>query len=427
VKKQLATIAIAATLLASGQAAATNGYFNIGYGPVSKALAGACVAVTESAMCAAQNPAVLSSLRDKDRMEVGAALFSPDRGFKADDNAQSPPYASIPPGKYDSKNDFFLVPHFAYTRKLDEQTAIGLIVGGNGGLNTEYDDDIFRNFSSPGNVASSPAGMDLIQMFAGFDFSRKINPQHTLAVMPILAVQRLEAKGLEPFQPFSLHPDKVTNNGNDWSYGAGVRIGWLWQATDALAIGASYQTKTWMTKFDEYKGLLAEDGNFDIPPIIDLGFAYRFLPKWMLAFNYQRIQYEKIPAVSNDADLVFMPGEILLGTDDGLGFGWKDVNVYKLGMEWEYRPDLRFRAGFGYTSDTFEGSQALFNILAPAVVKKHFTLGLGKTLKKGNEINLSVMYAPNEKVRGTNPNTGPQTGYVEMSQWEVEIGAVFKF
>ena len=419
-------MAIGVALLISGQVAATNGYFAHGYGPVSKSMAGACVAVTESAMCSAHNPAILSYI-EEDRLELGVALFSPDRGFQANNDAQTPPYASIPPGTYESDNEIFLIPHFAYTYRLDEQTVFGLIMGGNGGLNTEYSDDIFRNFNSPGNVASSPASMDMIQLFAGFNFSRKINSQHSLAIMPILAVQRLEVKGLEPFRPFSLHPDKVTNNGKDWSYGAGARFGWLWQATDALVIGASYQTRTWMTDFDDYKGLLADEGSFDIPPIIDLGFAYLPTPKWTLAFNYQRIQYEKIGAISNPADLVFMPGDTLLGTEDGLGFGWEDVDVYKFGVQWVFQPDLRFRAGFGYTSDTFEGTQALFNILAPAVVKKHFTFGLGKTLRSGDDINLSVLYAPNEKVYGTNPNTGPQTGYVEMSQWEFEIGAVFKY
>lgn len=424
-KKWLPWGIFGAALLAAFQAGATNGYFSHGYGPVSKSLAGACVAVTSSAMCSANNPAIMAGMDD--RWEAGAALFSPDRGFTANPDFQSPPYASIPPGTYESENDYFLIPHFAYARRLDEDTNVGLVVGGQGGMNTEYDSAVFRNFSSPGNTASSPTGMDLIQVFAGLNFARKLNREHALAIMPILAVQRLEAQGLEPFRPFSNHPDQVTNQGQDWSWGGGLRVGWLWRLNEQLDIGASYQSKLWMTEFDEYKGLLAEEGDFDIPPIIDLGFAYRFKPGWMLAFNYQRIQYEKVASVSNAADLVFIPGEVLLGTDNGLGFGWKDIDVYKIGLQWEYRPDLTLRAGFGYTSETFEDVQALFNVLAPAVVRRHFTLGFGKKLASGNEINLAVMYAPKEEVYGTNPNTGPQTGHVEMSQWDLELGWTVRF
>ena len=419
--------AIGASLFLSvqGQAMATNGYFSHGYGPVSKSLAGACVAMTNSAMCSAHNPATLISVGN--RWEVGAALFAPKRGFAANDDFQTPPYASIPAGNYESGNDYFLIPHFAYARQLDADTAIGLIVGGQGGMNTEYDSAVFQNFNSPGNVASSPVGMDLIQMFAGLNFAKRLSPQHSVAIMPVLAVQRLKVQGLEPFRPFSSNPDQVTNNGSSWSRGGGVRVGWLWQPDERLAIGASYQSKLWMTAFDEYKGLLAEGGDFDIPPMFDLGFAYKFVPKWTLAFDYQRIQNEQVASLGNAADLAFVPGDILLGTNDGLGFGWKDIDVYKLGLQWEYRPDLTFRAGFGYTSDTFEGSQALFNILAPAVVKRHFTFGIGKRLDSGKEINLAVMYAPEHRLSGTNPNTGPQTGHVEMSQWDIELGATFEF
>ena len=419
-----ALVAVAAALF--GQSvSATNGYLALGYGPMSVGQAGACVAITDSPMCAANNPAVLSSIDN--RWEIGVDLFMPDRGFKANNDAQTPPYPSIPPGTYESNNDWFLIPNFAYNRKLDDSTAVGLIVGGQGGMNVEYDSAIFRNFNNPGGVASSPTSMDLAQLFVGLAYSKRINDQHTLGLMPVFAVQSLEAKGLQPFQPWSASPDNVTNNGKDWSYGGGLRLGWLWDANDALKIGASYQTKLWMTRFSDYKGLLAEGGDFDVPPILDLGFSYRFHPQWRFAFNYQFIQYEDVASVSNPADLVFpMPPQPVLGTNNGLGFGWDNVNVYKFGLSWDYKPDLTFRAGYSYATDTFQNIQALFNVLAPAVVKEHFTLGVGKKLASNNEINLAVMYAPEERVHGTNPNTGPQTGYLYMDQWQVSLGWTFR-
>ena len=72
-----------------------------------------------------------------------------------------------------------------------------------------------------------------------------------------------------------------------------------------------------------------------------------------------------------------------------MGFGWDDVNIYKFGVQWQYQPDLAFQAGYSYATDVFKGSQALFNVLAPAVVKRHFSFGLGKKLEGGSEINLA--------------------------------------
>ena len=75
---------------------ATNGYWSHGFGPKSKSMGGACVAMAFGAMCAATNPGSLAVVGN--RLELGAAVFSPERGFIADDNAMTPPYASMPPG-----------------------------------------------------------------------------------------------------------------------------------------------------------------------------------------------------------------------------------------------------------------------------------------------------------------------------------------
>ena len=424
-KKNLLSLAILASLFFSLPAMATNGYWAHGYGPKSKSIAGACVAMSFGAMCAASNPASLAVVGNK--LEIGAALFSPTRGFTANDDAMTPPYASIPPGEYESENQYFLIPHFAYNQMLDEDSSIGVAMFANGGMNTEYDAAVFSRFSPPypgyeEYQATSPTGIDLKQMFLVLSYSRMLNEQHSFGISPVIGLQAFSAQGLEPFKMFSLNPDQVTNNGTDYSYGAGLRMGWLWQVDDQLKLGASYQTKIYMTKFDDYKGLFAEEGNFDVPANMDLGFSYLFAPDWTFAFNYQRIWYSDVPAIGNDSDLVFMPGSTLLGTDDGLGFGWNDVNVYKFGLQWEYDSNLTFRAGYSYATDAFDSSQVMFNILAPAVVKHHYTAGLGWKLENDSEINLAVMYAPEESVTGGNPNTGFQTYEVWMHQWEIEVG-----
>ncbi|MDM8569776.1 outer membrane protein transport protein, partial [Thiotrichales bacterium HSG1] len=127
------------------------------------------------------------------------------------------------------------------------------------------------------------------------------------------------------------------------------------------------------------------------------------------------------------SDLVFMPGQTLLGTSDGLGFGWKDMVVFKFGLQWEYSSDFTLRMGYSHSNNPFPNTQALFNTLAPAVVRSHYTLGFSTAMSEDSELNISVTYAPNEKVHGTNKNTGPQTGFVEMEQFEFIIGWGMKF
>ena len=180
-KLSILTIIIVAL---SSNVYATNGYWSYGYGAQSKSMAGACVAMTFGAMCAASNPA--SMVHVGNRIDFGFSYFVPTRGFTANNDA-SPNAASIPPGTYESSNDWFLIPHIGYNYMLDANSAIGISIGGNGGMNTEYGSAIFRNFSNPNDPstqASSPTGVDLKQMFIGVTYSRKINEQHSLGINP---------------------------------------------------------------------------------------------------------------------------------------------------------------------------------------------------------------------------------------------------
>jgi len=412
-----------------GVAQATNGYSPTGFGTVNKGLAGAGVALPQDAMAGATNPA--GNFFVGDRIDLGAAIFAPDRGFTADNNAGPPPMApsdpsSIPPGSYDSRNDYFLIPHFGWNKKIDEFSSIGVLVGANGGLNTEYGNDIWRNFNNPGGTASSPTGVDFSQLFLGVTYARKLNAQHTVGIMPIVAVQRFKAEGLEPFQAFSIHPDKVTNNGHDYSYGYGVRVGWLGQMTDRLALGASAQSRLYMTKFDDYKGLFAEEGDFDVPPTVTAGMSLKVTPEVTLVADWQRIFYSDVDALGNSNSS--LGPDNLLGSDGGLGFGWDDIDIFKVGVQWAYSPKLTLRAGVSHADQLFDNAEALFNILAPATVRTHASLGMTYRLDEYSNISVAYTRAFNEEIDGQNTTfTGPQTGSVEMDQHELEISWTWLF
>ena len=419
--RAMANVVLAGALLGGLEMAqATNGYSPTGFGTANKGMAGAGVALPQDAMAGATNPA--GNFFVGDRMDLGAALFAPNRGFTADDNAGPPPAApgdpsSIPPGTYDSRNDLFLIPYFGWNKQIDEVSSVGVLVGANGGLNTEYGTDVWRNFNNPGGTASAPTGVDFAQLFLGVPYARKLNEQHTVGVMPIVAVQRFKAEGLEPFQAFSIHPDSVTNNGYDYSWGYGIRIGWLGQFTDRLAVGASAQSRLYMTEFDDYKGLFAEEGDFDVPPTVTAGLSFKVTPDLTLVADWQRIFYGEVKALGNSNS-----GLARLGADDGLGFGWEDINIYKLGLQWDYSPKLTLRAGVSYADKLFANAEALFNILAPATVRTHASLGGTYQLDESNNISFAYTHAFNEKVAGQNPTfTGPQTGSVEMDQNELEV------
>jgi long-chain fatty acid transport protein len=422
----VAGLGIGGALAIPQTADATFGYYGYGYGTKAKGMGGAGTALALDPLAGLTNPASLVHLGNV--WALGGTLFNPNRSYTAnplepEDEWNGP---TVEPGRFESGSEWFFIPNFARNWMWDEDSAITLTLAGNGGMNTDYDTAVFKNFApqEPGFEffqASSPTGIDLMQLAVGLSYSRRLNEQHSLGVTPIFAVQGFKAEGLEPFRGVSAYPDKVTNNGRDYSYGGGVRIGWMGQMTDQLSLGASYQSKLRMSRFDDYKGLFAEGGRFDIAATWNVGLGYRITPDVLVAFDVQRYLYSDIPAIGNPGDLPLAPGEPVLGTDDGLGFGWDNVTAWKLGVQWQYDPKLTLRAGVADSNQPVPSSQALFNILAPGVTTRHYTVGMGYRLSDRSEISGSFMHAPRQRVGGTNPNTGPQTGFIQMDQNEFEL------
>jgi long-chain fatty acid transport protein len=443
-------------------ATATNGYFSHGWGARSKAMAGVATALPQETLVTGTNPAGMALIGN--RLDVGISFFGPsDRGYQANDDYARTPEGNpagpfVTPGKYTSSLDWFVIPGFGYNRVLGERMTLGISVFANGGLNTKYKERaVWENFALPPNTtvdglgnpigvdptgtapnnanpngiftATRPTGVDLAQLFVELPFTYRINAAHTLGIAPVMAVQRFEATGLEPFRAASVFPNEVTNNGEDWSYGLGVHLGWLGELNERLTLGASYRSKVWMTQLDDYKGLFADEGRFDIPAMLNLGLAFQATPDLVLALDYQRIFYGDVKAIanSNNVDIApcFAPGpkaDFCLGGEGGLGFGWQDMDVFKLGARWDYSPAWTFRGGVSYASEFAPGGQALFNVLAPATIRWHFTVGATYRHSPKNELSFSFAYMPEEELKGQNQSiTGSQTGSVFMEQKDFEL------
>lgn len=379
---------LAAALLAPLAAQATTGYFQHGYGIKAKSMGGVGIALPQDALAAASNPAGIAWVGN--RIDVGADWFRPDRG--ASITGSGAPGAN---GTYDGNDtSSFLIPEFGYNRALTPRLTFGVAVYGNGGMNTDYRVNPFVAYGGSG-----PGGVDLSQLFVAPTLAWKTG-DHAFGVSINLAYQRFKAEGIQGFAGSSASPGNVSNRGYDDSTGLGARIGWTGQVSPAVTLGATYQTKTRMTKFDRYSGLFANQGEFDIPENYGLGVALKATPALTVAADVQQINYSDIPAVGNRVDCLFM-GACQLGSTNGPGFGWRDVTVYKLGIAYQLNPMMTLRAGYVTLDQPIPASQTFFNILAPGVVEDHLTLGLTLELSKISELTIMYMHAFEKKVNGS--------------------------
>ena len=231
----------------------------------------------------------------------------------------------------------------------------------------------------------------------------QLNPGHAIGVSPLLVYQRFEARGLQgfaqqpppPTPPMSSASDKVTNNGHDSSTGLGLRLGYQGQLGSQVTVGAAYSPRINMSRFDDYRGLFAGNGDFDIPENINLGAAWQASPALLLALDYQRINYSGVASVGGSSQV-----QAQLGSANGPGFGWRDIEVWKLGAQWQANADWTLRAGVNRGQNPVTASDVTFNILAPGVMTTHWTLGATYRLSASDELSFSYMRAPEQSVSG---------------------------
>lgn len=405
---------LAFTLLLAIPAFATDGYFSTGYGVKQQGQGGAGIALPQDSLAAATNPAGMVFVGD--RFDFGLTWFRPIRGasITGSENPQLD-------GNFDgSRKKNFFIPELGYTHLLNTKVAFGISLYGNGGMNTAY--TTFIPLFSGGTPYR--AGVDLQQLFASPTLSFKANAHNAFGIALNIAFQKFAAQGLENFanSNFSSFPNNVTELGFSNSFGAGFRVGWLGTINQSLSLGATFQSRTYMQKFDKYKGLFAEQGGFDIPANVAGGVALKVAPKATVLFDAERIFYGQVNSIANPD----FPIQAPLGASNGPGFGWHDINAEKVGFDYKLSPALTLRAGYNHSGLPFDASQTFFNILAPAVVQNHISAGATWSLHSGKEISIAYQHAFEKTLDGVNSiPTAFGGGEANLRMYQDSVGISF--
>jgi len=405
------------TVLGASTAHATNGNVQHGFGMGGKAMAGVGTALPQDTANVMLNPAGMVYLGN--RVDAAIAAFSPRRKVEANGG-------NIVNGIYNSDEELFLIPELGVNYMLDEDTALSFTLTPSGGMNTEYAVNPFVGLNGTGLTDSTPAGVDLSQAFVSLTLSRKFG-NHSFGISPVFAAQKFKASGLQAFTGVSVANGHVTDNGYDHSYGGGFRVGYLGEWMDGLTVGASYQSKMAMTKFTKYRGLFANAGEFDIPSMVNAGAAYKVPEsKFTVGFDWQWILYRDVEAISNDGvmslnSLAGAGEKRLGGSDHAPGFGWNDMHVFKLGAKYDYSPELTLRGGVSWNTGAYTDHDMLFNILAPATIRTHLTVGATYQMSENHSVNFAYMHGLESSVSGTHVSNGTGTVKHTMSQHEAYV------
>jgi len=456
-KRLILAVGLAAMVFAPLSVYATNGYFLIGYGAKSRSMGGVGVAYGQDGLAAAANPAAMNDVDvDTMRIDFGGELFNPPRSVIHDSDTLNNPYTSTTDEA--SASNVFVIPSMGAIYKFNRKLTIGLAVIGNG-ANTRYDQTVpglpdcvngqteggtgsyFFNFNC--NADSQTVGVNLLQAQMLPSFAYKVNKNQSIGASVAIAVQSFRAYGLGAFSDLGFageNATKTSGNGNDFSYGAGVRFGWLGKFfKQRLSLGANYSSRVYMTKFDQYEELFAEQGSFDIPENYAIGAAFKVTPDLTVAADVQRIMYGDIASIHNPGPVdpvslnPLCPGidtaRCKLGGNEGMGFGWGDQTVYKIGLNYDINQEWSVRMGYNHADGVIEEDQVLFNMLAPATVEDHITVGASYRPNKNMEWSFNFMHAFENTVKGTTAfsNRPPGEDNAELSMSINSLGVSFGY
>lgn len=440
-------VALATACMAVFPAHATNGSFMPGFGVKSLGAGGVGIAMQGDALSQLANPANLTEIGM--RGDLGLTFLSVKRSAYMGDSTglvADNPSASFGFNEGDeSGNTLFLMPDMAFSMPLSERLSVGFAVSGVGGGSTVYKKNVYSSDffpNVPNGDVEDVAGVDLVQLIAPLSLAYKVSDQHSVGASLNLAAQRFKLNGAGQFATFggpgiSSDNAHLKNQGYDYSYGGGVKFGWLGKfLDDRVVIGATWTSRTYMTKFDKYRGLLAEQGDLDYPENYGIGLAVKPIDKLTVAADVTRIKYSDVKSMGNKGPgtvedgyfyilgtLTLANSPYRLGKDEGMGFGWTDMTVYKLGFEYAATEDLTLRAGYNYGKSPVRPGQLVFSGLAPAVVEKHYSVGFTYKLKGELPLEISGAYMHVPK----NTQEGCDQGVVDcvrlsMSQNAVGIG-----
>ena len=443
----LSTLVISLTL--PSIANSTNGAWLIGFGSKSRSMGGTGVAYNMGGMAAAFNPATM--VDSGSRFDIGAELFIPPRAITHQSGV-------LGFTDEESNENLFLIPSMGGTWQWKPDTVLGFAFIG-AGLKTEYDQtansDTCQRVNAGGvpgysscpptvydpNITITPAteaGVQLMQMQFIPSIAYEVNKQHSIGGSIVIAGQFFRAEGLEAFEDlgFTSSSGNLTGEGWDSSFGGGIRLGWLGKFyEDRFNVGINYSSRVYMSEFDKYKNAFAEQGDFDIPENFAIGFGFAVTPDVGLAFDIQRIFWSDVASIGNPGPSIYAPitGNLFdlcpgpnkdpckLGGDLGLGFGWQDQTVFKIGVDWRVNEKLSLRGGWNYGESPITGDQVLFNMLAPATPEHHLTLGGGYNFSKTIVLDMNLMIAFLNTIKGPTA-FGPGGAFVAGSNASIAMG-----
>jgi long-chain fatty acid transport protein len=410
----------------SGTAFATNGYQLIGVGSYQKSLAGAVTALPGSNMTAVTNPAGM--IRIGHRADFSMEAFMPDRYTD---------FSAFGGGRAESSSELYGIPAIGWNGPVGnrDDMVFGGGMYGTSGMGVDYGSTLMQPPMagvSPGVYWDGYSSIAFWQMAPSlaWQVAEKLSLGASINIdfQQVAFQQRMMADTSGNGQGDTVVSNFDLSRGAS-AFGFGIGIGCIYDFNEVVTVGAAYRSKQFFTDL-EYQ-LAAGDINFgtplpagtynldlDFPQQASVGIAVHATQAFTIAADVKWINW----ADTMDTLAVAGPGGIQVPMDPG----WDDQVVFAMGLAYRVNDKLNLRAGFNYGKSPIDEESAANNMILPAVVETHYTVGADYKLDDHWDIGFHYMYVPENSVTA-GPATRAPGVQIALSEQSFGINLGYRF
>lgn len=252
------------------------------------------------------------------------------------------------------------------------------------------------------------AGIGLERTFLTPSLTHSLDESTSVTGSVVLAQQQFATLGfgyseVPDFVPGAM-PTSVNPNGfNETSVGSGVRVMWNERLNDTLGFSAGYQSQIDMQAFQNYRGVFADPGDFDVPAVASAGFAWSPLANHRFGLNVQRVMYSDVAAFTSAS----LPRHFLsvLGDSDTPTFSWEDLTVYGVDYTWFATRRDAFQFRYATQMQPLPSNDKLRATLESEITDHNFAFMYVRDMARLGALSIAASYAPSQYFLGNWSNS----------------------
>jgi len=211
-------------------------------------------------------------------------------------------------------------------------------------------------------------------------------------------------------------------------FGLGLSLGLLYDPIPAVTLGFSYKSKQNFSPM-EYQlaqgditlgGVQQAAGTYsldlDYPQQAAVGIAYRAGNKLTFSGDIKWINW------SDTMDQLVIKGPTVTIP---YNTGWDDQTVLAIGINYDINNKFTIRGGYNYAESPIGPEDVANNLILPAVVESHYTIGGDYRINNHWDLAFHYMYVPENTVTSTDPQL--PGAKISLSETSVGLNIGYRF